>query len=119
MDGLDDPQVSVEDVVAGVDPASHPVRWIPSAENVSASELVSGSLPTRWPTFTGENDSAYELVSGSSPARQPTSSNEQAPVPEDDRGVENKRDLEYGFEGVCVCGRSQVHQDGGDSGRSA
>ena len=49
MDGLDDPQVSVEDVVAGLDPASRPVRWIPSAEN------VSGSLPTRWPTFT-END---------------------------------------------------------------
>ena len=97
MDGLDDPQVSVDDVVAGVDPASHPVRWIPSAENVSA----------------------YELVSGSSRARQPTSSNEQASVPEDDRGVENKRDLEYGFEGVCVCGRSQVLQDGGDSGRSA
>ena len=60
-------------------------------------------------------DSAYELISGSSPARQPTSSNEQASVPEDDRVVENKRDLEYGFEGICVCGRSQVHQDDGDT----
>ena len=81
---------SVQDVVAGVDPASHPVRWLPSA---------------------GEHASAFELISGSPPARQPTSG-AQASVPEDDPGVENKRDLENGIEGVCAGGRSQAHQDG-------
>ena len=81
--------------MAGEDPASPPVRWLPSAgENASASELVSRSPPARWPTPTGENASAFELVSGLPPARQPTSSGAQASVLE-------------------------AHQDGGEGGRSA